>query len=108
MANARTEHSKMGMASLALSVVPGALLVVLVTLILLFSATAPPEADETAFGAAVILLVLITLVSEVVALGLGIAGMLQRQRRRLYAFLGIVCSISVLAAVLLQNVIFPA
>lgn len=98
----------MGVASLILSFVPGVVLVVLVALILLLSSTAPPGADETGLGAAVILLVLMTLLSEIIALGLGIAGALQRRRKRLFAFLGIVCSTLVLVAVFAQNIIFPA
>lgn len=108
MANTRTEHSRMGIASLVMSLVPAAFLVILVALILLLSSTAPPGADETGFGAAVILLVLMTLLSEIVALGLGIAGALQHRRKRLFAFLGIACSILVLVAVFAQNAIFPA
>lgn len=81
---------------------------VLVLLILFLSSIAPPGADETGFGAAVILVVLMTLLSEIVALGLGVAGALQRRRKRLFAFLGITCSILVLVAVFTQNVIFPA
>lgn len=93
---------------MVLSFVPGVVLFILVALILLLSSMAPPGADETGFGAAVILLVLVTLLFEVVALGLGIAGALQRRRKRLFAFLGIVCSILVLSAVFAQNTIFPA
>ncbi|MGH3088466.1 MAG: hypothetical protein ACRDSJ_14255 [Rubrobacteraceae bacterium] len=98
----------MGIASLVMSVVPGVFLVILVALILLLASSQPPSADETGFGAAVILLVLMTLLAEIVALGLGIAGALQRRRKRLFAFLGIASSISILAAVFTQNVVFPA
>lgn len=73
----RTEHSKMGVVSFVMSFVPGMLLVVLVALVFLLSSTFRPGADETGFGVAVILLVLMTLLSEMIALGLGIAGALQ-------------------------------
>jgi ABC-type transport system involved in multi-copper enzyme maturation permease subunit len=108
MANERTEHSRMGIASFVLSFVPALLLVVLVALILLLSGMAPPGADETGFGFGIIMLVLMTLLSEIVALGLGIAGALQRRRKRLFALFGIVCSVLVLVALFTQNAIFPA
>lgn len=49
-----------------------------------------------------------TLLSEIVALGLGIAGALQARRKRLFAFLGIACCILVLVAVFALNAMFPA
>lgn len=98
----------MGIASFVLSFVPGLLLVALVALILLLASTQPPGADETGYGAAVILLVLMTVLSEIVALGLGIAGALQRRRKRLFAFLGIACSVLAVVALFTQNAIFPA
>ena len=54
------------------------------------------------------MLVLMALLSEIVALGLGIAGVLQRRRKRLFAFLGIACSVLVLVAAFTQNAVFPA
>ncbi len=108
MANERTEHSRIGIASFILSFVPGVLLVVLVALILLLSGMAPPGADETGFGFGIIMLVMMTLLSEIVALGLGIAGVLQRRRKRLFASLGIACSVLFMVALFTQNAIFPA
>ncbi len=45
------------------------------------------------------MLAVLTALSEIVALGLGIVGALQRQRKRLFAFLGVACSIFVLALI---------
>lgn len=98
----------MGIASFVMAIVPGIFLVILVVLILLLASAQPPGADETGFGAAVILLVLMTLLSEIVALGLGIAGAFQRSRKRSFAFLGIASSILIMVSVFAQNWIFPA
>jgi MFS family permease len=98
----------MGIASFVLSFVLASLLVILVPLILLAASRQPPGADGTGFGFGIMMLVLMTILSELVAFGLGIAGVVQRRRRRLFAFLGIACSVLVLVAAFTQNVIFPA
>jgi hypothetical protein len=97
----------MGIASFVLSIVPAVLLAVLVPLILLLASMQPPGADETGYAGLMLSLVLMTVLSELVALGLGIAGALQRQRKRLYAFLGITCSVLVLVVGYVQDVILP-
>jgi hypothetical protein len=71
MANERTTHSRLGIASFVLSIVPAVLLAGLVPLVLLLASMQPPEADEVVYGALMLLLVLVTVLSVVVALGLG-------------------------------------
>jgi hypothetical protein len=93
-------HSYLGIASFVLSFVPAVLLVILVSLILLLASRQPPGADETGYGFLVLVLVLGTLLCEFVALGLGIAGALQRQRKRKFAFLGIACSVLAVTTIL--------
>jgi hypothetical protein len=44
-------------------------------------------------------LVVLTALSEIAALGLGLAGVLQRNRERVFAFVGVACSLLVLAAI---------
>ena len=44
----------------------------------------------------------LTALSEIAALGLGITGALQRRRKRSFAFLGVVCSFLVLAVIHFQ------
>lgn len=99
MTNTRARHSRMGIASFVLSLVPGVLLVGLYRLVLFLVSRAPPGADETGYGAGMIVLALLTTLSEIVALGLGIAGVVQRRRKRLFAFLGIACSVFFLAVI---------
>lgn len=98
----------MGIASFVMAFFPAALLVGGYWLVLFLASQQPPGADETGYGAGVILLVLMTLLAVVAALGLGIAGALQRRRKRLFAFRGISCSILALAAIFAQDKIFPA
>lgn len=99
MAEARTEHSGLGIASFVLSIVPAVLLAGLVPLVLLLASMQPPGADETGYAGLMLLLVLMTALSELVALGLGIAGVIQGQRKRTFALVGLACSVLVLAVI---------
>jgi hypothetical protein len=87
------------MASFVLSFVPGVLLVGIYWLVLFLISTQPPGADETGYAFGMFALLLLTILSELVALGLGVAGVFQRQRKRLFALLGVACSIFVLALI---------
>ena len=87
MAETRTEHSRLGIASCALFLVSGDLFRLLLPMVFLSSYLAP----EAAGDAAVLWASMVTLFQPV-ALVLGIAGALQRRRKRLFAFLGITCS----------------
>ncbi|MGH3089932.1 MAG: hypothetical protein ACRDSJ_21840 [Rubrobacteraceae bacterium] len=99
MANERTEHSRMGMASFVVALLPGLPIALVALPALLLASSQPPGADETGFAVLFILLALMNLLSEIVALGFGIAGTLQRRRKRLFAFLGVACSILVLVMI---------
>ncbi len=63
--------------------------------------------DPVAHGLWLLVLALLTVLSVLVALALGPAGALQRRRRRLFAFLGIACSILVFAALITLNALLP-
>ena len=94
-----TGHSLPGMASFAASVVPGALLAGAYLLVLALVNAQPPDADETAYAFGMAALRVLTVLGEVIALGLEAAGALQRQRKRTFAFLGSTCAALVLAAI---------
>jgi hypothetical protein len=106
MPDARTEHSRMGIASFVIASLSGLLLVGLVSLGLILRYVNPPG-DPVAHGFWLLVLALLTVLSALVALGLGTAGALQRRRKRLFAFLGIVCSILVFAALITLNMLLP-
>ena len=82
--------------------------------ILLISALLPdpasgrtdPMVDTTASGFFFAFWLLMLLLLNVMALGFGIAGVLQRRRKRSYAILGIACSILVLGIAYIQNEIY--
>jgi hypothetical protein len=95
----RAGHSSLGIASFVMSLVPGVLLVGIYWLVLFVLSKQHPDTDETGYAFGTFMLLLLTILSEIVALGLGVAGVFQRQRKRLFAFLGVALSAVVLAMI---------
>ena len=96
----------MGIASFVIASLSGLLLGGLVSLGLIVRYVKPPG-DPVAHGFWLLLLTLLTVLCALVALGIGAAGALQRRRKRLFAFLGIGCSILVIAALITLNARLP-
>ncbi len=107
MTDARIEYSEWGILSFALSLFPG----ILFLAFLLISAIFPNlygdqdalTYDGAAVGFFIAFCLLMLLLLNVIALGFGIAGVLQRRRKRLYAFLGIACSVLILGISYVQD-----
>ena len=97
----------MAIASFVLSLFPGviffALLLIVVHLPEPERGRAYPAPELTPSGALLTLVLLMLLLLDVVALGFGIAGVLQRRRKRLYAVLGMACSVFVLVVAYVQD-----
>jgi hypothetical protein len=102
MVEERTQLSRMGIASLALSLVSGAILVGVYRLVLYLVSLQPSGADTVGYAFWKLGLMLLTVSAELVALGLGVAGTLQRRRKRSLAILGATCSVLVLVLINLQ------
>ncbi len=82
----------MGIASCGLSLVSVALFRLFLPLVMLLSSSLAPEwANRAASDVGIVWLRMTTLI-ELVALVLGVAGALQRRRKRLFAFIGILFS----------------
>ena len=94
---ARSGHSALGVRSSLLAFLPIVLLAGAFALVWYLTRNDPPGADQTGYGFGLIMLVLLTALSEIVALGLGVVGILQRHRKRTFALVGVVCSVLVLA-----------
>lgn len=94
---ARSRHSGLGIAALVLSLGGGGALFLLIVIAGYAEMTTPGGIDQTAPATLLIGLgLLAALALEVLALALGIAGALQRDRRRLFPILGLVCAVGVL------------
>jgi hypothetical protein len=87
VAEVRTGHSRMGVASFVLSLVSLTLFGLFLPVVFLSS-----YLDPEAAGDVVVLWARMATLFQQVALVLGISGALQRRRKRLFAFLGITCS----------------
>ena len=68
-------------------------------LVLLAVSRQPAGADTAAYGFGLFVLTLATAMCEVVALAVGLAGALQRRRKRMLALLGVACSVLFLVVI---------
>jgi hypothetical protein len=84
------------MASFALAVFSGVSPVCIYWLVLLTVSRQPSGADTAAYGFGMLILTLATALCEIAALGIGVAGTLQRRRKRALALLGVACGDSFL------------
>ncbi len=87
------KHSGVGIASFIMSILLGIFMFLLIAIAGLMAAEAGGAMDEESMGAVILgLFLLAALGLEVVAIILGIVGMFQKQRKKVFAILGIVFS----------------
>lgn len=99
----------MGIASFLLALIPGMSFVALILLVALQMRIATqPQEYAAGWGVLVLMLVLAIVLAEVAALVLGVAGVLQRRRKRFFAFAGLATCILVCVFGYVQDVILPA
>ncbi|KAA2284581.1 hypothetical protein [Arenimonas fontis] len=88
-----SKHSGLGIAAFVISLVAGIAIFAAIVVAGVMEASRPGGLDENSPEAVLLGLVLIALLfMDVVALGLGIAGLFQRERRKIFAILGTVFS----------------
>jgi hypothetical protein len=96
--HASQKHSGLGIASFVISLVAGAAIFADVVIAGVLEATTPGGMDERSPEAIFIGLGIIAfIVLDVVALGLGFAGLLQPDRKKLFAVLGAIFSFATVA-----------
>lgn len=87
------KHSGFGIASFITSIVSGLLIFLIMVVAGVMEASTPGGIDEESAGAAMVVLFLFAFLgATLVALGLGIAGLLQKERKKIFAILGTVFS----------------
>jgi hypothetical protein len=87
------KHSGLGVASFVTSVVSGILMFLLIVIAGIMDTSSPGGMDEKSTGALVIgLFSFLFLGSSLVALGLGIGGLFQKDRKKIFSILGTVFS----------------
>lgn len=95
---AGSKHSGIGIASFVLSIVGAALLVFTIMAAGAIEMTTPGGIEESSVAAVVIGLAIIGLLAtQLVAFGMGIAALFQRERKKLFAILGAGCSFAFIA-----------
>lgn len=91
------KHSGVGIASFVTSIVAGVLIFLLVIIAGVLEVSTPGGMDEESIAAVLIGLFLFAFLgAELVALGLGIGGLLQKDRKKIFAILGVVFSATAL------------
>jgi len=87
------KHSGLGIASFITSIVSGLLIFLLIVVAGVMEASTPGGIDEESAGADMLGLFLFAFLgAALVALGLGIGGLLQKERKKIFAILGTVFS----------------
>lgn len=85
------KHSGLGIASFILSMALGALIFLLFIVATMMEASTPGGIDENSPGAILLGLFLVACLGiDVVAIGLGIAGLMQKDRKKAFSIMGIV------------------
>jgi len=101
-----TPHSGMGIAAFITALCGAVLMLGLIVVAGIIETTTPGGMEETSMSAILVGLGLMgTALMQLVAFGLGIAGAVQADRRRVFAVLGLVFSIGSMLAVVLLMVI---
>ena len=100
------KHSGVGIAAFIISLVMGFITFIVVVVAGILETSSPGGMDENSVEAAVVgLLIIGCILVQLVALGLGIAGLVQKNRKKLFAILGTVFSGMTLLGVVLLMVI---
>ena len=87
------KHSGLGIASFITSIVSGILIFLVIVIAGVMEASTPGGMDEESAGAVMVGLFLFAFLgAALVALGLGIGGLLQKERKKIFAILGTVFS----------------
>ncbi|EGN76467.1 hypothetical protein A28LD_0210 [Idiomarina sp. A28L] len=82
-------HSGLGLGSFYTSIVSGIILIILIVSAGYLEASSPGGMDEESSAAIVIgLLMLLSLAASLIALGLGISGLFQKEKKKIFAILG--------------------
>ncbi len=100
------KHSGLGIASFIVSTVVGFLTFLLIIVAGVMEASTPGGIDESSSSAVVVGLLIVACIGiDLVAFGLGIAGLMQKDRRKIFSVLGVVFSTATAVGTILLIVI---
>ena len=91
--NIEQKHSEMGIASFIISITVGILTLIAIVVAVVIQESTPGGLDEESVGAIILGGSILGLIfDDLLALGLGIAGLLQKDRKKIFATLGTIFS----------------
>ena len=91
--NEEQKHSGIGIASFIISIVVGLLIFIVFIVAGVLAASTPGGIDEeSALSIIIGLFIIAFILADLVALGLGIAGLVQKNRKKIFAVLGTIFS----------------
>lgn len=91
--NMPTKHSALGISSFILSLITGVIIFVLVVIAGAMEASTPGGIDEESAEAVVVgLCIIAALFGCITSFGLGIAGLFQKDRKKIFSVLGVIFS----------------
>jgi len=100
------KHSGLGIASFIISLLTGLLVFLLMAMLVVIEKSTPGGIDEKSVGAVVTgLFILAMLIGDFVALGLGIGGLIQKERKKIFAILGTTFSAATIAGMIFLIII---
>lgn len=100
------KHSGLGIASFVISTVMGVAMLVLIVLAGVLETTTPGGMDEESLAAVLIgLFMFAFLFIDLLAAGLGIAGLLQKDRKKIFAILGVIIAVATILLTMLLLVV---
>lgn len=96
----RRSHTLLGISSLVIAVLMGFVLLALIVILGTMEASTPGGVDENSLLVSLLgLAIILCLLANVVGIGLGVGGMIQRRKRLTFAVLGTVLNVLILLGV---------
>lgn len=100
------KHSGLGIASFIVSTIIGVLMFFLIIIAGVMEVSTPGGIDESSSSAMIVGLLMIALmIVDVVAVGLGIAGLTQKDRKKIFSILGIVFGVATIVGTIFLSII---
>ena len=100
------KHSGLGISSFVISTLTGVAMLVLIVLAGVLETTTPGGMDEESLAAVLIgLFMFAFLFIDLLAAGLGIAGLLQKDRKKIFAILGVIIAVATILLTMLLLVV---
>jgi hypothetical protein len=107
MVQLEQKHSRLGFVSFITSIVAGILALLTLGIATILGMSEPAELTTYSESAACVgIIVIVLFLASLVALGLGIGGLFQKNQKKIYAILGIAISAAIIVGMIIKEVTF--